>query len=79
MIVVARNNRKGIFEGKEYEVICYYKPGSWIQEYDDFINPMEAKFYIVITDEDGCKSSYWNDYFLSTEEMREFKLKDLVI
>jgi hypothetical protein len=92
MIVIARNNGpkylngylyNPLLKGKEYEVIYWSIPewlnnGKCIDQLDDFINPKEAKFFIVVKDEFGKESSFWNDYFLSTEEMREYKLNKIL-
>ena len=89
MIVIARNNGpkylngylyNPLLKGKEYEVICWFLPygPNFNNQFDDFINPKEAKFFIVVKDEFGKESSFWNDYFLSTEEMREYKLNKIL-
>ena len=92
MIVIARNNgpfyaypdgvkRHGLITGKEYQVIewAYRFPQHWVTRTDDFINPKEAKLYIKVINEDGVAHDYWNDYFLSTEEVRELKIWQLGI
>jgi hypothetical protein len=96
MKVIARNNgpwspdkngslRKGLIEGKTYDVIKWsyqdhnISPGYWINRTDDFLNPREAKFYIKVINEDGIEHDYWNDYFLSSAEMRDYKLEQLGI
>jgi hypothetical protein len=92
MIVIARNNgpfyekfdglkeRRGIIENKEYNVIswAYNQNGEWFIETDDFINIKEPKFYIRIINEDGFEHDYWNDYFLSNEEIRDIKIENLL-
>jgi hypothetical protein len=88
MIVVARNNgplyfgrRMGLLEGKEYKVISwsYQKPlGNWIRRTDDFINPKKASFFIKVINENGEAADFWNDYFLSSEEMRDIKIDKIL-
>lgn len=92
MIVVARNNglsydsieRGGLKEGKVYDVIQWsyqdhtISPGHWINRNDDFLNPKEPKFFIKVINEYGEESEYWNDYSLSSEEMRDIKIDKIL-
>ena len=90
MIVIARNNgpiykgseeRRGLKEGKYYDVIQWsYQNtlGVWITETKDFINPKEPKFYVKVINEDGISHDYWNDYFLSSKEMRDYKIDNIL-
>ena len=71
---------KDLKAGKSYDVISWSYPNSsgyWITSTDDFINTNDPKFYVKVINEYGIESVYWNDYFLSTEEIREFKLTEL--
>lgn len=92
MKVIARNNgpfvevgnikiRQGLLQGREYEVIewSYSKNSQWVKRTDDFINPREAKFFIKVINAYGQPASFWNNYFLSTEEVRDLKLVELGI
>ncbi len=92
MKVIARNNgplndlriREGLIEGKEYDVVRWsyqdhnIKPGYWVTRTDDFINPKEPRFFIKVINENGVEHDYWNDYFLSSEEVRDMKLEELL-
>lgn len=93
MIVIARNNgpfyedfkgnkeRRGLIEGKAYDVIRWsYQDdsGYWVIKTDNFSNPKEAKFFIKVINEDGIAFDYWNDYFLSSEEMRDYRIDDIL-
>lgn len=77
-------------EGKVYDVISYQEriatsynprfpnvPGTSIRT-DDFINPKEPRFFIKVINENGIEHDYWNDYFLSSEEVRDMKLEELL-
>lgn len=44
-----------------------------------FLNPKKPSFWVRVINEDGIQHDYWNDYFLSTEEMREYKLEEIGI
>ena len=94
MKVIARNNglilqkwdgtteRQGLKEGKVYDVIEWSyqdEPGHWVVRTDNFLNPKESKLFIKVLNEFGRQTNYWNDYFLSSEEIRERKLKELGI
>ncbi len=94
MKAIARNNgpilekwdgtteRRGLKEGKVYDVIEWAyqdEPGHWVVRTDSFANPKQPKFFIKVVNEFGRAADYWNDYFLSSEEMREMKLNDLGI
>ena len=73
---------KALKTGKEYDVIEWSyqdRPGNWINRTDNFINPKDPKFYIKVINEQGRKANYWNDYFLSNEEIRNEKLEKLGI
>ncbi len=89
MILIARNNgpyyegigRMGLLEGKKYRVISwsYQMPlGNWIRRTDDFINPEKASFFIKVINEEGKEADFWNDYFLSSEEMRDIKIDKIL-
>jgi hypothetical protein len=92
MKVIARNNgpfhqsyddssiRKGLLKGKEYDVISrsYQKGGRWIVRTDSFANPEKPEFFIRIINEDGIEADYWNDYFLSLDEVRDLKINLLL-
>ena len=90
MKVIARNNGPksqgkhdgSLKEGKEYNVIEWaYQdhPGHWVIKNTDFINPTNPKFFIKVINEFGDEADYWNDYFLSATEIREYKLEKLGI
>lgn len=93
MKVIARNNGPKLqyrridllIKGKVYDVIRWsyqdhsIMPGYWVNRTDDFINPKDPKFWIRVISEDGIEHDYWNDYFLSSLEMRELKLEELGI
>lgn len=68
--------------GKEYKVVgidnefnlpirCKYKE-------ENFYIPKEAKFLIVVLNNKNESWIFWNDYFLSTEEMRDGKIDTLL-
>lgn len=94
MIVIARNNgpfainsnggpfeRKGLKEGKAYEVIqwSYQIPtGAWITKTKDFLNPRDYRFFIRVINEYGIEHDYWNDYFLSSKEIRDIKIDNIL-
>ncbi len=42
-------------------------------------NPKDPKFYVRILDDNNHLHDFWNDYFLSTEEIREINLNKLEI
>lgn len=77
--------RSGLRRGKVYNVIKWsyqdhnIAPGHWVNRTDNFTNPKEARFWIRVINEDGIEHDYWNDYFLSSEEVRELKLEELGI
>jgi hypothetical protein len=73
--------RRGLIQGKSYQVISYSKQedGIWYSLTGEFINPKEARFFIKVVNEEGIEADYWNDYFLSTEEMREIKIDKLLL
>lgn len=68
--------------GKKYEVLhmsYQNQPGYWVDE-ELIYNPRNPKFYIRIKEDDnGRPHDIWNDYFLSTEEMRDIKIEELGI
>ena len=75
--------RQGLKEGKVYDIIEWAyqdEPGHWVvrTDTDNFLNPKETKFFIKVVNEFGKQADYWNDYFLSSEEMRERKLNRLL-
>lgn len=92
MKVIARNNgpfyqdfkgnkeRRGLIEGKAYDVVEWsvHNGGKWVAQSGDFINPKEAKFFIKVINEDGIAHDYWNDYFLSSKEMRDYKIEKIL-
>jgi hypothetical protein len=96
MIVIARNDgpfhvkwdgtkeRKGLREGKEYQVISWsyqdhsIQPGHWVVRTEYFMNPKNPEFFIRVINEDGIEADFWNDYFLSSEEIRDIKLKEVL-
>lgn len=92
MIVIARNNgplyenwdgskeRRGLVKGKEYEVIfrTYNQNGYVFTKTNDFLNIKEPRFFIRVINEDGVEHDYWNDYFLSNDEIRDIKIKKLL-
>lgn len=93
MKVIARNNgplyknpdgtreRRGLIEGKTYQVIEWAKHNgvTWVPQKGDFLIPKEPKYFIKVINEWGQAHDYWNDYFLSAEEMRDLKLNKLGI
>jgi hypothetical protein len=94
MILIARNNGptpwefindesykpSDLIQGKEYKVVSwhYNDNGNWVTRVDDFINPGKAKFYVTVVNEHGVEADYWNDYFLSTEEVRQISIDKLL-
>jgi len=70
--------------GKRYEVekhVSYQNNGNgiWITE-ELIYNPTKASFYIKIKEDDnGNTHDIWNDYFLSSEEIREINLNKIGI
>lgn len=89
MIVIARNNgpyrrnvgRAGLLKGKSYKVISwsYHSPmGTWQENTQERDIPKSTQFMIRIINEDGREADYWNDYFLSTEEIRDLKIEQLI-
>ena len=50
----------------------------WIRRTDDFINPKKASFFIKVINENGEAADFWNDYFLSSEEMRDIKIDKIL-
>lgn len=92
MIVIARNNgpiygkwdgsreRSGLIEGKVYEVVEWslYDGVKWVIQSGDFINPKVPKFFVKVVNEDGILHDYWNDYFLSSQEMRDYKIDNIL-
>jgi len=77
--------------GKEYEVIDIFFPNSLYKSelrevWFSFMNHGELKynskdpkFYVRILDDNNHLHDFWNDYFLSTEEIREINLNKLEI
>ncbi len=77
--------------GKEYEAISIripnnlYKKEVWAKRAGQTIlgelkyNPRDPKFYIKVIDDNGREHDIWNDYFLSTEEIREMNLNKLLL
>ena len=72
--------RRGLLKGKEYDVISwsYQKDGSWFTGIGSFVNRKKAEFFIRVLNEDGIEHDYWNDYFLSSEEVRDLKINLLI-
>ena len=66
--------------GKLYEVLhmSYHKDNKRI--YKELIfNPRKPTFFIRIKEDDrGREHDLWNDYFLSTEEVRKIKIDSLI-
>jgi hypothetical protein len=65
--------------GKAYEILSI----GWTREtytgpIDGSFIPKEPEFFINIIDNKGKGLYTWNDYFFSTEELREIKLKLLL-
>lgn len=93
MKVIARNNgpfyenydgtreRIGLKEGKSYDVIEWSKHDGvkWVSYTSDFVNPKNFCFFIKVINESNIIMRYWNDYFLSSEEVRDFKLNQIGI
>lgn len=68
-----------LIPGKEYEATGFGL-GYWYHRYtsnQNFTIPKEYKFMIDIITY-GSKHSFRNDYFLSTEEMRDLKINKLI-
>ena len=74
-----------LIPGHKYEVLyrTYQDSNGNKSEIPLVSNPRQAEFYIRVKDDTDINSwsiwftgehTYWNDYFLSTEEMREYKL-----
>ena len=80
MIVVARNNGRGLIEGKVYDVVEWaaHNGIKWITQSGDFINPKEPIFFVKVINEDGVLYFYRNDYFLSSKEMRDIKIDKIL-
>jgi hypothetical protein len=88
--VIARNegsSNSKLIPGHKYEVLYISYPGS-SERHEMTNNPKEPKFYIRIKDDTNLNTwsiwhsgelTYWNDYFLSSEEMRDLKIKELGI
>lgn len=85
MKVIAKSiiSRPGeLISGKEYDVIkCLYKDSQsynfWKGD-DNFFNPDQPSFFIRVINENGEEYDYWNDYFLSTSEIRDIKLSNII-
>jgi hypothetical protein len=74
--------RHGLKKGKIYDVIerTYQdESGIWIVKKNEFLNPSQPKFYIRVIDEYKRQGTYWNDYFLSSDEVRQYKLNEIGI
>lgn len=91
--VIARNEGpKGstngkLIKGHRYEVVSISYAGDQVKHPMPDINPRKPKFFIRIKDDTGINAwsmwftgehDYWNDYFLSTEEMRELNLNEIL-
>jgi len=75
-IVPKHNGEEGtepLTVGKRYKVEHIYIDGRMPD-----INPYNPKFYIIVIDDYGDSHSLWNDYFYSTEEMRELELDKIL-
>lgn len=78
------NGIEGIILGKEYEIVSYNKHNGhqwesfYLKENESIIIPMKPILLIQVRDERGVVSSFWNDYFFSSEEMRDQKLNKLL-
>lgn len=86
MIVVARNNGPNInnldlyilTKGKSYKVMSCYDPFKKVLiNIENLIIPKNFKFYIDVIADNGKIESFWNDYFLSSQEMLNKKLKKI--
>lgn len=85
MIVIAKNlsNKKDLCltPGKQYKVLATYnqnRNGIWSTSTQNFsFNPADARFFITVIDDNGRKHDFWNDYFLSTYEIRLNKLNEI--
>lgn len=64
--------------GKEYKAIeiSYQVNSVWVKKELTY-NPEEPRFYIKVIDDNGKEHDIWNDYFLSTKEIRLRKLYNL--
>jgi len=86
MVVIAKTNGPKyngsefgcLTPGKEYEAINihYQVNGFWVEKEFTY-NPEEPRFYIRVIDDNGREHDIWNDYFLSTKEIRKLKLTNL--
>jgi hypothetical protein len=72
--------------GHKYEVVCAATHDTK-ERFELLNNPRDPVFYIKVKDDTDVNSwsmwhtgeyTYWNDYFLSTEEIRELKLDGLL-
>jgi hypothetical protein len=84
--------RSGLLEGREYKVISwsYNKSNhngriftetdidSGLKGSGYFANIKEPRFFIKVINEDGIEHDYWNDYFLSSEELRDIKIDKIL-
>ena len=84
--------RSGLLEGREYKVISwsYNKSNhngriftetdidSGLKGSGYFANIKEPRFFITVINEDGIEHDYWNDYFLSSEELRDIKIDKIL-
>jgi hypothetical protein len=87
------SNGKSVFmsfnslvKDKEYDVVTFYKfedddyrtiSGDFIEFMCDVI-PKEAEFYIKIIN-NNKEEMHWNDYFYSTEELRDKKIETILV
>jgi hypothetical protein len=89
MIVIAKSrgpnyNGLGIYsltKGKKYKVVPRSFPDMHgtvpVNENETFFMPKKFKFYIDVIADNGRLEAFWNDYFLSTIEIRKLKIKEL--
>lgn len=91
MLVIARNDGPHwngattghLTIGKKYNLISYFKHNGinydeiYIKKNEIIFLPLKTSFYINVISDRGIKETFWNDYFLSTVEMRKQKLKTI--
>jgi hypothetical protein len=78
--VIARDycHARILVPGHLYEVVAvsYFdiELVEFVKKDELLFNPREAKFFIKIKLDNGMTGDYWNDYFLSTDEVRDINL-----
>ena len=70
-LLIDGNKVVGIDNEFNLPIRCKYKE-------ENFYIPKEAKFLIVVLNNKNESWIFWNDYFLSTEEMRDGKIDTLL-